>query len=273
MFHLVWSSFVEVSPWCIQSMANNISCSQAKTRFSFCSLQSNFPLSMHSLHMICWNLKCFNVSMFYFLGSDLLSVFMCSKCFFLLKVTPMATTHSNCFRPSSFSPKKTAPNKAETTMPPPRFTAETSTGLIKETALHGNSFRDVSVYIFLHLLDQSKSSQDLTLVVGSFYFKFKAFIYFLEQFLFLIAKGTWYMESIYAASTTHTNSNNAKVRGSQSPSFSPGASNFRVRVKDGMKHRAAMTRRQYAKRHKLLDTSTPRPPPKKKGELVWKGKT
>jgi len=75
-------------------------------------------------------------------------------------------------------------------MPPPRFTAETSTGLIKETALHGNSFRDVSVYIFLHLLDQSKSSQDLTLVVGSFYFKFKAFIYFLEQFLFLIAKGT-----------------------------------------------------------------------------------
>ena len=27
------------------------------------------------------------------------------------------------------------------------------------------------------------------------------------------------MESIYAASTTHTNSNNAKVRGSQSPSF------------------------------------------------------
>ena len=227
---------------------------------------------MHSLHMICWNLECFNVSMFNFLGSDLLSVFMCSKCFFLLKVTPMATTHSNCFRPSSFSPKKTAPNKAETTMPPPRFTAETSTGLIKETALHGNSFRDVSVclyiYIFLHLLDQSKSSQDLTLVVCSFYvtFKAKASIYFFETFLFLIAKGTWYMESIYAASTTHTNSNNAKVRGSQSPSFSPGASNFRVRVKEGMKQRAAMTRRQYAKRHKLLDTSTPRPP-KKRGRI------
>ena len=149
MFHLVWSSFVEVSPWCMQSMlANNISCSQAKTQFLLL-LSSKLLLSMHSLHMICWNLKCFNVSMFYFLGSDLLSVFMCSKCFFLLKVTPMATTHSNCFRPSSFSPKKTAPNKAETTMPPPRFTAETSTGLIKETALHGNSFRDVVVGLYL----------------------------------------------------------------------------------------------------------------------------
>ena len=73
------------------------------------------------------------------------------------------------------------------------------------------------------------------------------------------------MESIYAASTTHTNSNNAKVRGSQSPSFSPSAKpNPRVLdVKDGMKHSAAMTRRQYAKRHKLLDTSTV---PPKKGE-------
>lgn len=126
-----------------------------KRRLSFSSLSSFNAFPTYDLLKFKM-FQCFNVLFFGFISFKCIYVLSVSFCSLtLIKVTPIATTHSNCFRPSSFSPKKTAPNKAETTMPPPRFTAETSTGLIKETALHANSFRDD--FFCLHLSSPLRS--------------------------------------------------------------------------------------------------------------------
>ena len=88
MFHLVWSSFVEVSPWCIQSMANNISCSQAKTQFLLW-LSSKFLSSFNAFPtydlLKFKKFQCFNVLFFEFTSFE---------CIYVLQVF-LAQSHAN----------------------------------------------------------------------------------------------------------------------------------------------------------------------------------